>query len=643
MMYIKDFNELPNLVDANLNLNSIAETLALGPQHELVTALTDYNRQFSTSLAVTKRFHFKPGAYKDVKNAYNNYVLRWDMKPSGMERLFNRMEDWNWRKDSFKNNLIHIESIMRNLRRSGMVWQDNSDDLANEWIRLQDHVREELKIVNALLPNLNLEIKIGITTSAFDGYRHRSRMITPIGNESSMNMSHKLLMICKYEIDNATMMVTSVPGGQNYTSEGTKLVEDILPMPKVIVSCTADLLSLISKAWKKPYSHTARHRNRSVGFSGICISNDGTLRHPYLGTETSKFQWDLWMNDDNRHLTLGGNTCRGNMDDDIANSLCNFQISAHCLQIYNWLTNYFIPQTGPINNIGHMYHGLPDISSELKYASQSRTYHRNIADCHYPHELRKTLDKHAQSPGRTGSSGFNDDIHHEAYQAILESISVDDLECNNCSFKDECYKFSYLQMAFSREALDPIEEQILGTIDDIYPYLNGTDYSVLNIADSLKDHYLRLWQVYHEKQEDLPTKWVLAYELLRSRNIEHFEENDVSWNADSIARDDECVDQLNHYLYYRSFEEVVRESLRRLGKLMTEEIIGGSCAEYVAISKEEYDSKTILTVNEIYPVETVDLPIDPNDTDALSDLQTITPEEATIRWATRMGGGTQNM
>ena len=76
---------------------------------------------------------------------------------------------------------------------------------------------------------------------------------------------------------------------------------------------------------------------------------------------------------------------------------------------------------------------------------------------------------------------------------------------------------------------------------------------------------------------------------------------------------------------------------------MTEEIIGGSCAKYVAISKEEYDSKTILTVNEIYPVETVDLPIDPNDTDALSDLQTITPEEATIRWATRMGGGTQNM
>ena len=198
-------------------------------------------------------------------------------------------------------------------------------------------------------------------------------------------------------------------------------------------------------------------------------------------------------------------------------------------------------------------------------------------------------------------------------------------------------------MAISREALDPIEEQILGTIDEIYPYFTGVDLHHLDIADGLRDYRFRLWEQYYTKQENLPIKWKLTYELVRNRNFGHFEDNEIPWSIDAISRDDECVDQLHNYLFYRSFEQVIRESLRRLGKVTTEEIIGGSCAEYVAISKEEYDAKTILTLKEIYPIETVDVPVDLDITDALNDLHEITPEEATIRWATRMGGGTQNM
>ena len=126
------------------DISSMIDGLYIGPQGELLESIDRFNNTFNTNLQVTKQFTLKPGGYDKIKKAYSDWVLRWDMKPRGIESIFNRIRDFDWRKSQFKTSILDIERRMTSLRNVGSRWQDNTDELKKLEMG-QGIIREEIK------------------------------------------------------------------------------------------------------------------------------------------------------------------------------------------------------------------------------------------------------------------------------------------------------------------------------------------------------------------------------------------------------------------------------------------------------------------------------------------------------------------
>ena len=126
---LKKLQEYPiDIHNFNYNVEAMVNNIYIGPQGELLEQINGFNERYNTDLAVTKNFTLKPGGYNKIKEAYSKYVLRWDMKPSGISSIFNRIRDYGWRFTGFRDQVTSIETSMSRLRSAGLKWQDNTDD-----------------------------------------------------------------------------------------------------------------------------------------------------------------------------------------------------------------------------------------------------------------------------------------------------------------------------------------------------------------------------------------------------------------------------------------------------------------------------------------------------------------------------------
>ena len=144
------------------DVSSLIDSIFVGPQGDLLEKIEIFNSTYGCNLGVTKSFTLKPGGYDSIKKSYNDWVLRHDMKPRGIKSLFDRIEQYRWRKPSFKNALLDIDTKMKNLKSSGMRWQDNTDQFQEEFNKLK------LSIINTLTHTKKLYPNIDISCNKFD-------------------------------------------------------------------------------------------------------------------------------------------------------------------------------------------------------------------------------------------------------------------------------------------------------------------------------------------------------------------------------------------------------------------------------------------------------------------------------------------
>ena len=109
------------------DVSNMVDSIYIGPQGELLETIESFNHNYGAKIGVTKNFTMKPGGYDQIKQAYNRWVLRYDMKPRGIKSIFDRIEQYNWRSSTFKSTILGIETQMKRLKTGGMRWQDNSD------------------------------------------------------------------------------------------------------------------------------------------------------------------------------------------------------------------------------------------------------------------------------------------------------------------------------------------------------------------------------------------------------------------------------------------------------------------------------------------------------------------------------------
>tara|TARA_R100001530_G_scaffold134537_1_gene109593 strand:- start:209 stop:1381 length:1173 start_codon:yes stop_codon:yes gene_type:complete len=232
---------------------------------------------------------------------------------------------------------------------------------------------------------------------------------------------------------------------------------------------------------------TANAQNGSYSFflEAMHLSKMCKSSHPYISRSTDKYGWDL------KARAFSSNICTGNMESEIRNSLLNNEIMAHIVQLISWVTNYYVPQTHPLNRINMMRHYGDDIRfiqwrGDLNSTSTDVFRPQSVVlpnECNFPRELYLGIFSHARNRDVNGFStnGFNSDsvewpLRMKEY---MERISLDDMPCNNCGFKSECNQWNVLQLVF-KDSLTPEEESCLGILYEFHEF----ETYVLNRLDT---------------------------------------------------------------------------------------------------------------------------------------------------------------
>ena len=154
---------------------------------------------------------------------------------------------------------------------------------------------------------------------------------------------------------------------------------------------------------------------------------------------------------------------------------------AHIVQLITWVTNYYVPQTYPLNRINMMRAYGDDINfvqwrNDLNSISTTvfipPTGDGTPDGCSWPSTIhtnvinyaRGNVDQYSHNSFLPGNVEYN--LRLEKYYNI---ISLDDMPCNNCSFKSECDKWDALQMVFTDDKTFE-EEGFVGMLYELWDY-----------------------------------------------------------------------------------------------------------------------------------------------------------------------------
>ena len=453
---LKKLQEYPiDIHNFSYDVNAMVNNIYLGPQGELLEQINDFNERHNTDLAITKSFTLKPGGYNKIKEAYSKYVLRWDMKPSGISSLFRRIRDYGWRFNGFRDELANIEQTMMRLRSSGLQWQNNTDDFHEELELTKTSIINSLEIVKDLYSNVTVEVKMmPIPTSiGSQGRSWNGRMSLPaLHRLEDMPLALDYCVTFIVHINSPTMRIHIMRSDETIDQVEVKCGD-------IIAFSGASLLQMISRNWGRDVlQHTSVNSRSRYYLEAIYLDNMNTSNHPYISKTHDKYAYEI--SDDN---VFSGNICTGNMMDELRSTIVNTQIEAHITYLVTWLTNYYIPQTNPLNRINR----LRRYGQDRQFVTISNEYNAfdvstNPTECTFGEALNSRIQRYAHHDSRRYNSMA---IHYvvgsteytQRAEEYIQRIDIKDFPCNNCMHNLDCDTQTNI-MLFLKEDLTPMEE-----------------------------------------------------------------------------------------------------------------------------------------------------------------------------------------
>ena len=473
MSYVTDFKYVRDYpVDVEnfgSNITEMVDSVYVGPQGDLLEKLSDFNTSYNTNLGLTKNFTFKPGCYDAIKKVYSNYCLRWDMRPRGVKSLFDRMHDYRWRTQGFKTSITNIEKDMLHLRRSGIVWQDNADQLIIELTKLKSIINNALKVVAKLYPNIEVKVKLAPCNKSTAVIRHTNwspySCRFPEIQAPDYNETNDYIIIFYVHVKDMNMVIHELKPSGNIEQYN-------IPMEDTIIVSGTYLLPLLSRNWQRDVQRTDMDNLGQTKYflEGLYLAPMEIDRHPYINTSYDAYAWNMLEEFSNP----GSNICTGSMGTEIRATLLNLQIEAHLTYLVTWITNYYIPQTNPLNNIKKLKRFGKPVSFEETLSPALR---KSIGwkDCTLPESISQAIYHYAKGR-RNYRHAYNDSHRYslgsEEYlkrtEDYINSVKRSDLPCANCVYRPECETGIDINMLFSREIFTPMEEAYLGMYLEIY-------------------------------------------------------------------------------------------------------------------------------------------------------------------------------
>ena len=648
-------NHTINIENFSYDVADMVDSIYIGPQGELMEEIERINALYNCNIGITKSFTLKPGVYNEIKQAYNEWVLRYDMKPRGIKSLFDRMEQYRWRSQGFRSSMMNIDAKLKTLKSSGMRWQDNSDQFIVEFERLKSSIIKNLELTQEMYPDVDISCKIFPTSEGRLTETYRRRWYSSIKSfPSSMTNSNgstvDFIIMFYLKIRNIPMTIHVMDDGNSDLSQYT------LPIGEVQIASGTYLLPLISRHWGRdePLTTSPAESAFSYFLEAIYLTDHSMHLHPYISKPSNKISWDL------KHAVHSGNICTGNMQTDIRSSLLNNEIMAHLVNLITWVTNYYVPQTNPLNRINRLrYYGddikfvqwRNDLNSISTNVFQSVMEGHMPNNCSLPTQIKDQL--HQYSGGNTDIGYSHNTMYHrgdieysERFDEYIETVEEKNLACNTCSFKSECDKWAMMQYIFARDRT-PEEEGFIGMMYEVSDFLlNITvsyerEYRYLEAAEDVFEAVDR-WNI----QEDY-FHYVLMHKMVRWWSLSILNEEIVDTTSTRYRRRMNTMRSLD-YIHLRALyeNEYLNEESDFEWCIDNVRHYRATLAHKKAMKELTNTSATIETIENIQwdPDElNRNQPQGDREQDSVSTEEPeMTPEQRAIQWAIN-NGGAQNL
>jgi len=621
-MNVAKLREQESFENFNINVKDLVDKVCIGPQANVMEELNRFNLEYGSSLALTKRFNFKPGTYKQLKELYANEVLRWDVRPRGLKSIFERISRFRWKGQNLKRSIMHLDEHLASLRNNGTIWQDNTEDITEELERLKDHIRKEVALASKHYESMTCDTRVSgfIVNPRNSRYYPERSTFTPVDNPAITDFN--LFFLIKFN--------GGIMRHNQLISNGITTTDIPIPGDTYII-ISLKLISVLSNAWKKEYSKLNSnpgdsYSNMPFKMEPIYVSSNG--QHPYISGNIDSISWNI--NDgDVEHNT---NACTGNMQTDIRKAFYNGKIYLGITHLYNWLHNYYVPQTYPINRIVKLYRfGMPKPLLELKDGEVlNELKERNAERCRYVNLIPEAANIFSRTEREYGSGFTISTLKRFEY---FNKYDFNQAPCHNCILVDKCNKLKDLTLVMLDDLTEE-NEAILGvtmeynelltihygdsTIEYVEDLLRISDNSVTFLEELITENleYLMYIGQRYNVNNQKANMGVDVRNIFRQLK---------SLSADTVELLVEADDYTSSSLDFAILE--YKRSIRE--KALAAEVDIEEVAHN--ISQEEIDG--MFRDNPIETEESLDeVFAEP------THMEEVTPEEATLRWATRTGG-----
>lgn len=376
-------NVVSNNVD--IDIQSIATELVIGPQEKLMRQINDLNNSYITRtymygnrsvleplqpLGITHTYRWKPGYKNIILETINTRFDQYNKKTSSLETLLlNRPERMRWNKKNFISSVLDIDETLKDLRKRGInmdstvetavqtfdevisLFQDRvkyaEDFLAafdnieiHSYIRYAD-MQEEDNVYNEMMKwktaSINVELKFKephITIYGPDRDSNTQLLAKvptePIYLHFEMPISHLVNGLFGKDIDDITH-------------------NDLTPSNKYESVTTRQRNSGLYR-----FSQGVKVVGKWLGRTPDTDQRNRVYEHPFMSSVSDLYvdiegtsYWTHWGEDEEQYQN---NICFGNLQDEVMNAFAKLNIIGLIQILQSWQT-YRCGVTGPLNSI----------------------------------------------------------------------------------------------------------------------------------------------------------------------------------------------------------------------------------------------------------------------------------------------------
>jgi len=368
----------------NRKLKTIAENVIMGPQATILSQLNNINGNHNLSLGVTKTFRWSPGIYDQIKERIHHYN-GFNMSNSGMRHLFRRIKENNryWKRD-LESKVIELEGSLQGLRAAGSIWQDNTDTVFDIFTLMKEQIQETYESIND-----DVQISYDILEQV----------------DEDNNIAHKGYRI-RFIIEYNNIDVHMWSSTKRYLGE--------VPTGRITLNIQMDLVKALNVLSSKknmlfdietlPSYFTGEGR----AFIMKALYNNGVgIHHPFIGSRFARLNDRIDLNNFyypaycSETANQGWrNVCVGDMGSDIALKCINFNLNELNTKLKEWLSNFIVTRTHPLNPFSRWFHGWPkwlkdnkELDGIMGHIQNSRTCNNSLSIVEYAESAKRSEDE----------------------------------------------------------------------------------------------------------------------------------------------------------------------------------------------------------------------------------------------------------